>query len=114
MKKTSWNQRALKNSSAKQTKSTSKDTGLGSSRTDASPKQTDTEISIPSQDNFVIQSNKIPHPPPQSTRPTSTPARKLRLSSAVKNNQKKQSDISENLRSGKYNFVNFILVIMVS
>lgn len=34
-----------------------------------------------------MQSNKIPHPPPQSTRPTNSSARKLRLSSAVKSNK---------------------------
>ena len=58
-------------------------------------RQKDHENLNPTEDNLlVIQSNKIPHPPPQSTRPTSTPARKLRLSSAVKNNQHKQSAIS--------------------
>ena len=34
----------------------------------------------------IMQSNKIPHPPPQSTRPTSSSARKIRLSSVVKTN----------------------------
>jgi hypothetical protein len=38
-------------------------------------------------DNILQSSQKIPHPPPQSTRPTSSSARKIRLSSAlVKNN----------------------------
>ena len=63
---------------------------------------------------LLIQSNKIPHPPPQSTRPTSTPARKLRLSSAVKNTQQKQSvsNPKETARIGIYKCVNFILEYM--
>ena len=43
----------------------------------------------PNGENLFLQTNKIPHPPPQSTRPltTSTPARKMRLSSAVTKTQ---------------------------
>ena len=46
----------------------------------SSPKNDDKKLET------IIQTNKIPHPPPQSTRPTSSSARKIRLSSVVKNN----------------------------
>jgi hypothetical protein len=38
----------------------------------------------------LLSSNKIPHPPPQSTRPVNSSARKLRLSSAVQQKNNKQ------------------------
>lgn len=85
IKKTSWNQRAIKSSSSKQTQNSlsSNDLNVDKSFSKNSQKP------ISNQNDLIIQSNKIPHPPPQSTRPASTSARKLRLSSAVKNNQQK-------------------------
>jgi len=82
IKKTSWNQRA----SAK-TPSTKTNVTISNLETSLSLKDLSSRIQQNQQNNLVIQSNKIPHPPPQSTRPTSTSARKLRLSSVVKNNQ---------------------------
>lgn len=45
------------------------------------------DLSVMNVDLDLSQANKIPHPPPQSTRPANSSARKLRLSSAVKTNK---------------------------
>ena len=52
----------------------------------------------------ILKSNKIPHPPPQSTRPsTSSAARKIRHSSAVKNNLQQKKALPSNPNSLKIN-----------
>lgn len=44
-----------------------------------------------------LQTNKIPHPPPQSTRPTSGSARKIRLPSSIKNSVNIQDSKPNNI-----------------
>jgi hypothetical protein len=72
-------------SSAKTSKS-SNATANKSSLANSSPKNDNLNTNENKKLETIIQSNKIPHPPPQSTRPTSSSARKIRLTSVVKNN----------------------------
>lgn len=68
------------------------------SKSESQTKKPAPEQTISNQLSNLIQTNKIPHPPPQSTRPASTSVRKIRLPSAVKtnnNNNFPQSDLSK-------------------
>lgn len=85
---TTWNQRAVKSSLP------------GSNMESMSTDQSANTARITSLINDMsIQSTKIPHPPPQSTRPSNSSARKLRLTSVVKSNNPNSSKQPTNVNT---------------